>query len=642
MSLILAMAVGAVAAQPDAGADPLTLLGVRATEGAAAGYVPDLTCRHCHPVKYDSYQQVGMARSFRRAGEASPIEAFGQEFYHPSSQRYYRIERNGEGLVFHRYERDEAGQPINEFEVPIAWVLGSGNRARSYLYQTPAGELYQLPLGWYSETRSWGMSPGFEDDRHFGVLRPVKQECMFCHNAFPEVPAGSDWRWLEDTFPTDLPQGTGCQRCHGPGADHIRAVLNGADLETIHGNIVNPRKLPPARRDSVCFQCHMLPAVAMIGPRRFDRPVYSFRPGELLTDYLVHVDIDEDGVDRADRFEINHHGYRFWQSLCYRESQGELGCISCHDPHVKPESKAFRAEVASVCRGCHQEWNKRHDAATAASESGCVSCHMPTRRTRDVILVTMTDHRIARGPFDLQALVEPLTRTEPIITGVELLPFGEPPGGDHGTVYRLSATLRAFPDRGATRALERVLTRSPHPSVVPYLDLLEAQLKARANEQAEQTAKQIIGRQPDLFLAHSWLGLAQLGQGDADAAFASFSRSLELRPSATAHYNLALAALRLNRGITAEEHLDAAIALRPNMYQAWKYKGRLNAALGNLDQAREALIRALQIEPGDPSSYADLVDVLTRMGRTAEAQRYLAVGRRVTPNPEVLDALRAE
>ncbi len=640
--MILAALLGAAAAQPEPGANPLTLLGVRTTEGAAAGYVPDLTCRRCHPVKYDSYQQVGMARSFRRAGEASPIEAFGREFYHAASQRYYRIERDGDQLVFHRYQRDDQGEPINEFEVPIAWVLGSGNRARSYLYQTPAGELFQVALGWYSETRTWGMSPGFEDEGHLGVLRRVKLECMFCHNAFPEVPAGSDLRWKQDTFPTDLPQGTGCQRCHGPGADHIRAVLSGADLQTIHGNIVNPRKLPPEQRDSVCFQCHMLPAVAIVGPRRFDRPVYSFRPGELLSDYLVHVDIDEEGIERTDRFEINHHGYRFWQSRCYRESKGELACISCHDPHVKPESTAFRAEVAGICRDCHRDWSERHDATTAAGESACVTCHMPTRRTRDVILVTMTDHRIARGPFDLQALVEPITRTEPIITDVELLPFGKPPQGDEGELYRLSATLRAYPLRGAMQAMQRVLARSPHPSIVPYLDLVEAQLKAHANEDAEQTSRAILERQPDLLQAHGWLGLAQLAQGDVNAAMASLTRSIEVHPSAAAHFNLALAALRLNRGITAERHLDAALALRPNMFQAWKYKGRLNAAWGNLERAREALIRALEIEPGDPSSYAELVDVLTRMGRTAEAQRYLTVGRRVARDPQVLDPPNAE
>ena len=46
--------------------------------------------------------------------------------------------------------------------------------------------------------------------------------------------------------------------------------------------IVNPSKLDPAHRDSICAQCH-LTGVARIARVRAKRE--SYRPGELLSDY---------------------------------------------------------------------------------------------------------------------------------------------------------------------------------------------------------------------------------------------------------------------------------------------------------------------------------------------------------------------
>ena len=262
--------------------DPLSALDVHATQGAAAGYVADTVCATCHAQKYESYQHVGMAQSFKRPAAAAPMEDFGAEYYHAPSQRYYQIFERNDGLQFRRYQRDQDGAAINEIEIPVAWVLGSGNRARSYLYQTEWGELYLLPLGWYSETNSWGMSPGFEDADHPGIHRRVQRKCMFCHNAFPEVAERRDAHWAVETFPLSLPEGTGCQRCHGPGADHINTLRDGGDIASIRDAIVNPRRLSAELRDAVCFQCHMLPAVSMFGARRFGRQII---PSGLVRSY---------------------------------------------------------------------------------------------------------------------------------------------------------------------------------------------------------------------------------------------------------------------------------------------------------------------------------------------------------------------
>ena len=77
-SAVMLMAQGALARQ-----DRLSVLDTHATSGAAPGYIADATCGRCHTDIYDSYQHVGMAKSFRRAGNAIDIEDFGEQSLGP-------------------------------------------------------------------------------------------------------------------------------------------------------------------------------------------------------------------------------------------------------------------------------------------------------------------------------------------------------------------------------------------------------------------------------------------------------------------------------------------------------------------------------------------------------------------------------
>lgn len=617
--------------------DLLENLGARASVGAAPGYVEDSVCGTCHQQHFQTFQHVGMSQSFKRPSEAVPIEEFGEKYFHAASQRFYQVLKDGDGLTFRRHQLDSEGAVLNEINIPVDWVLGSGNRARSYLYQTDFGELFLLPITWYSESRQWRMSPGFEHLGHQGIQRPVKRECMFCHNAYPEVSTNSDSHWETEIFPDNLPQGIGCQRCHGPGAEHIREILKGDSIEAARKAIVNPGKLVGEQRDSVCFQCHMLPSVSVVGARRFGNGDYSFRPGQVLTDYILNVDIAEQGVAPGDRFEINHHGFRFAQSRCYRESEGDISCISCHDPHVKPASAELREKSTGVCLECHAEPGKHHNEETGFQGAPCTNCHMPKRRTSDVVEVTMTDHRIATGPFDFDALIEPAEREAKPVTGVGLLDFGDPPGGNSGDLYRYIAALRA--NRFVEPAkvwLQQHLAQYPYNSPTPYIDLARAQIQLGDFEDAELTARQLIESFEDLHVGHALLGMALLAQNRSEEAVKQLLQSLAFQPDPESHFNLAAAYLKLDNIEAAEQQLDLAVGLRPYMATAWKYKGIILQSQNDNVGAREAFTRSLQIEPGDSSTYIPLISLLREIGNYKEADRILEVARRVSNNPSSL------
>ena len=87
-------------------------------------------------------------------------------------------------------------------------------------------------------------------------------------------------------------------------------------------------------------------------------------------------------------------------------------------------------------------------------------------------------------------------------------------------------------------------------------------------------------------------------------------------------------------------HLDKAIELRPNMITAWYYKGRFNEFLGNRKVARQAYIRALEINPKYTMAYKQLVGLLRKLEEPEEAARYLEMGLRVAEEPSELASLK--
>lgn len=564
----------------------------------ANGYVADTACASCHAAKYESYQGVGMAQSMRRPRQEVLIEDFrNAHYFHQPSKSHFEMAWKDGKLLFRRYQLDSSGRRINELEQQVDWIVGSGHRSRVYLYRTPSGEMYQLPIAWYTQEHAWAMAPGYDRPDHDGVTRAVRRECLFCHNAYPEWKEGSDAHWSPQVFPAALPEGTGCQRCHGPGERHVEtAMRGGSDAET-RAAIVNPARLPPALRDSVCFQCHLLPAVSMIGVRRFERGDYSFRPGEPLGDYLLHVDVDEPGRSRADRFEINHHAYRMRQSPCY--TKGGITCISCHDPH-QPLSKDTRlAGVTSVCLGCH----KRHERKAAnVREDDCAGCHMPRRRTEDVVHVVMTDHRIQR-PSAGDPLA-PLAEREPDITGVQFLNASEAPAGPLAGVYRAVTVLRATPrNTAASDFLKRNLGATP--SSVPRFDLVAALLQQRQFGEAKQMLDLLGPETANDARLRNWHGMAAIGTGRTDEGLADLRAAAALAPDLPElRFNLGVVLHRTGRDAEALPELTRAVELRPNFVAAWLMRAETLAALGRDGEALGDVRRALAVEPREARAYA--------------------------------------
>ncbi len=353
------------------------------------GYVGSRACAPCHEEICQAYAEHPMFLSTRPLEELELVESFDPEVTSVSAWgRRYRVVRSGEHWTHSEALEDGDGQTLYQQTEEVAFGVGAGLKGRSYLIWRD-GWLYQSPLTWYSEKGQWGLSPGYDHPANSRFDRMVNDSCLFCHTANPLYTSRTNRRLQEPPF---AEVGIGCERCHGPGQEHIelmeKAEREGIDVDDYR--IVQPDSLPPAQRDSVCFQCHLEGKARIL---RKGRELFDFRPGQDLEEvWTVFVGEDEEALFTGQPEQMR-------SSVCYRRSEGRMGCTSCHDPHRKPLAQERVSFYRERCLACHQEQGCSEAAdVREAQDNSCIACHMPRLPTEDVAHATVSDHRILRRP----------------------------------------------------------------------------------------------------------------------------------------------------------------------------------------------------------------------------------------------------
>src|ERR687898_413212 len=176
--------------------------------------VGNAACAACHKSIHDSYSSTAMART---SGPALPNLIEGS-FYHSPSGVSYRIERKGERAQL-TYERSDP-RPLRGAQ-PLKYHVGSNTRGRTFLFEIE-GFLYQSPINYYAVKDRWDMSPGYAQLVEMELNHPVDSTCLFCHASRVQRPVnGTVNKFAGDAF---LQPGVGCERCHGPGSDHVKGL----------------------------------------------------------------------------------------------------------------------------------------------------------------------------------------------------------------------------------------------------------------------------------------------------------------------------------------------------------------------------------------------------------------------------------
>lgn len=334
-----------------------------------AAYAGSQACAGCHKDIYSTHLETAHYNTSANSGTDNVLGSFekGRNRYNYNPALYIMMEKADSGLYQEVYFH---GEKKRSFSFDI--TTGSGAKGQTYLYWE-GNKLFQLPLSYFTAASQWSVSPGFPPDK---VLfdKPITSRCLECHATYATVISPPDAK-QEEYNKAQMILGVDCEKCHGPGAVHVKTHQeNKGDTSGKH--IIDPASFNRQRKLDMCVLCHG-------GSMKKTEPSFSFIPGKELTDYFI----PDTTTLHADNVDV--HGNQFGllkKSPCFLRSE-TMTCTTCHDPHKKERGDLVL--FSSRCMNCHNDQHKnfcRVKPMPANIRENCIDCHMPKRPSRAVTL----------------------------------------------------------------------------------------------------------------------------------------------------------------------------------------------------------------------------------------------------------------
>jgi tetratricopeptide (TPR) repeat protein len=520
---------------------PLALLLASTFGAACADFAGSQACAACHAAIYRSFMQTPMAHSSGRAGTGEPKERFDRTEFRDSRGAFaYRVVQAAGSYLF-EFRRQGAEQPI-QGRRRLDYYVGSGAVARSYLMSVD-GFLYEAPVAYYRNSASWNSAPGYAAFDYPYLTRPILSGCLECHASAIQRIHGTQNAYDSPPF---LEGGVACERCHGPGSDHI----------AVGKPMVNPARLPAGERDSVCEQCHLSGEMRVPKPGK-DEEV--FKAGDRLTNFLtVFV-----RAGTPSPMRVTSHVEDLAQSACKRASGEKLWCGTCHDPHSVPNENEKPAYFRNKCLSCHQASDCRgSQPARLANGDNCAACHMQRNPPSDVEHVVFTDHSIRRHPAAPGG-------TPP--ADADLVPFeGTASTRDLGLAYAMVGRREenaTYIERAFHLLQDSVTQKTTDALALAYL--AEFYRDRKDDARALPLYQQAWRMDPTQSAVAAALGAYQMQYGKIDEAIRFWNQALAINPTMLlVRVNLATALLRTGHSDQAQATLRKALEFNPSFRPA--------------------------------------------------------------------------
>lgn len=427
-------------------------------------YVGSQVCETCHFAIGRSFRKTWMGQSMHPAGDGAGLPL-------PATVRVARLHRifsvyRRNGALYQSEYEQKGKKLVFKEEEKLVYKVGAGDNGYSYLVRR-GDWLFEAPLSWYAKRHAWGPSPGYESE-DLGFSRLIRPGCLGCHSGRARWAAPGSTRLLQ---PALAEPAIGCERCHGPGSLHVAEREKALPLRGGYdSSIVNPARLPMALADNICMSCHQEGDAQVLPPgKRYG----DFRPGTPLARSLALFELPPGKGQKPDSVLV-HYASSLHLSRCYLASNGHLGCLTCHDPHVQPAAAEAPAWFRSRCLTCHSETSCKLPPARRQAmhpADNCVGCHMPRRKLAANVVAhsALTDHRIERTPN------EPLPRVPASLQSPGLIDLDPAPSAPLSPLTLLAAYEQLLPQHpqlapNFVGLLRKLVTTSPNdPAVLAAL-----------------------------------------------------------------------------------------------------------------------------------------------------------------------------
>jgi len=330
-------------------------------------FVGSAACEKCHESIYQRWRKTPMANVVRDPKE------------HPEA-------------IIPDFSKSD---PLVDFTTSdIALVYGSKWKQR--YFKKVGDDYYVLPAQWDVTHHQW--RPYHVKDDWWAPLyppenskRPTSALCDGCHSVNYDINTKTVTEW-----------NVGCEKCHGPGSEHVK--------HPTAFNIINTARQGYVAANDVCIQCHSQgrPPGNPIGGKYYDWPV-GYDVTRKLSDFwkLEEHKLGEttfthfaDGTAHKNRMQGND----YVTSLMYTHG---VTCSTCHDTHGTDNSANLRKPANVLCLDCHGPTSpngphaptlEAHSHHKTDSPGGsCIACHMPkiAQTIADVNVRSHTFHFIS-------------------------------------------------------------------------------------------------------------------------------------------------------------------------------------------------------------------------------------------------------
>ena len=327
-----------------------------AMSAASAHYVGSQSCEKCHAEIYARWKKTPMANVVR--DPRTYPDAFIPDL---ATNTVAKFSKDQVAFVYGSLWKQRYFTKIGDdyFPFPVQWDVAN-HTWRPYMVPVKGGD-------W------WGVV--YPPDN---MQRPTGPTCDGCHSVDYNIHTKQVAEW-----------NVGCERCHGPGSEHI--------AHPSRSNILNPDQIDATAETDTCIQCHShgQPVANPIEGRYYDWPV-GYHVGLRLQDFWKLEDCTlgqttfyyfPDCTAHKNRMQGND----FVQSVMYRHG---ITCSSCHDVHGTSNYAQLRKPADQICLDCHGPSSANGPRTATLEEhthhkdgspgSACVACHMPAIETEGV------------------------------------------------------------------------------------------------------------------------------------------------------------------------------------------------------------------------------------------------------------------
>lgn len=351
------------------------------------GYLGAQACGECHESRLHEFQQTRHHFASYAPDDRLTSPGFDDvkvtiPTHLPNAE--FLMQRQGSSYAQNLLTRNGVGASTSK----VAFAYGLGGSADEVFFAWHGNELRELPLGWLHPFDQWGAQQFTSPDHPTDFSRVTTTRCVECHTTWFEHRLGTDNVYRPDSFLG----GISCERCHGPGREHVEHHRQ-HPKETASVGIVHPGHLTRDRRMDLCGQCHSNSIF-----RRTE--LFSFRPGDDLQQHFrqhLTPNFEDDNVANQVKY--------LSQSKCFQASD-TMSCVTCHSPH---HTQTAAEQGRASCRNCHESSDcGEQERLPVELRDNCATCHMPkyarlavrfhTKNDRYVFPVRPTQHRIGVYP----------------------------------------------------------------------------------------------------------------------------------------------------------------------------------------------------------------------------------------------------